>query len=692
MMNSFVNQNPIVGFLLRCRYALVAVAILSAVGAYAAADKFSSKSWSCTATLLYNRSVLGEPHYRQPEAASIVSLFKSRAALEKIAREFNLPAALKPLADSIQAEILFNSNTIQLTLRGSDLQQTQAILDRLVQVVIEQAAQLRREALTNIVADRRKNLAAAKAEAEAALAALDRFHAAQRIVLDVPSDLERIRDDIATVERAAETDLPSTLDPHEALQRRRGVLQEHLTMQRDAIARESALTLKRHEYERAVRLHDKQYISDAEFRRVESEYRSLEAQNTAALQDFQQKLAQIDQTLANRMEAKKPPTDGTPPPGVAADADPIAALAARTEAFLANRKAEAERLNALRAEDADLKQAVLNAQSEVNRLSTLITTFNEMLNAEFDDLTIVQRAAPALDPAVSNKKKVLAGSFIALLGLLLTPLLVWDVFRQSRKSATPGVAVTATPHSVLNTVPTTSTKHGISHHEVVRTLALRIQQLPVRSGAVILFNRLDELAPPVDAVLDVAECLHRRGEKVLVLDASGNPAAVEALQRRTSTSPVAHPDIVDTWIGGNAARAHKTTQIGGRDLHGTAVAVAPRDGGLAEWLSDESFALDDVVRRGETFDALTLGNLPMPEEAFAGRRMSSMFDELRRRYGEVLILGPNVDHQVDLELLAARADALALISTAGKPPLPAAERTIAQLVALKAPVLGRFEL
>jgi hypothetical protein len=45
-----------------------------------------------------------------------------------------------------------------------------------------------------------------------------------------------------------------------------------------------------------------------------------------------------------------------------------------------------------------------------------------------------------------------------------------------------------------------------------------------------------------------------------------------------------------------------------------------------------------------------------------------------------------------MELLAARVEALAFVGEAGRSPTAAAERTLASLTALKAPVLGAVYL
>jgi hypothetical protein len=120
--------------------------------------------------------------------------------------------------------------------------------------------------------------------------------------------------------------------------------------------------------------------------------------------------------------------------------------------------------------------------------------------------------------------------------------------------------------------------------------------------------------------------------------------------------------------------------------------VTTATAGLAELLTDTDLALGDVVRRGEAFDVVTVGEAALPEEAFAARRLTVVLDEARRNYGVTLLVGPGVTHGVDMELLAARVEALAFVGETGRSPTAAAQQTLASLTALRAPVLGAVYL
>jgi hypothetical protein len=98
------------------------------------------------------------------------------------------------------------------------------------------------------------------------------------------------------------------------------------------------------------------------------------------------------------------------------------------------------------------------------------------------------------------------------------------------------------------------------------------------------------------------------------------------------------------------------------------------------------------VRAAAAFDVLSFGTETLPEEAFAGRQLTSLLDESRGRYGVVQLMGTSIEHDVDWELPAARVDALARVAEGNGSISPAAERNTANLTALGAPLPGIIRL
>ena len=90
----------------------------------------------------------------------------------------------------------------------------------------------------------------------------------------------------------------------------------------------------------------------------------------------------------------------------------------------------------------------------------------------------------------------------------------------------------------------------------------------------------------------------------------------------------------------------------------------------------------------EDFDAPAGKGSAPPPEAFAGRRLSELLNELGRRYSTILLLGPGIEHAIDLEMLAARTTSIVFVAAKAGRASPAARRTVDALYEVNAPVLG----
>ncbi len=669
--------NPLIAFLRR-RWALLASAgVLSAAAAVILAPRWSSTTYAYNAVLYYTRSALGAPHYQQPEVQSIGALARSRPVVEATAADFGGPALAKPIADSVTVEIPPGAQAVQLTMRGGDPEQTRLRLDRLARAVVEQAAAIRRRTIDGVLENQRQRLAEARDALRTSQADLAQFHAAHGVLTSVAADLERLRDDVATVELSVGTERTATTDPEDDLRRRRTTIQERLAYERDAAARATELELKREEHRRAQRLHEKRYLSDAEFQRIALQLRLLETQHEQERTRWQARLAEIDAALQA----------GEDDPARRRNDDREADSTLRRNVFLAERRAEIERLNALRADALRMEQAVATAQAEVTRLVGLTNSYEELRSPNFRELTIVQPAAPTLDPATSTKKKVFAGLFAGLCTALMLPIAAWDgwsLFRRRRNSnSLAGLPVLASVEPRDGAVAT-------ERSEAVRIAALRIQQSAPDAATVVLVQPLDDGAA---AAADIAVCLTKRGEKTVVVELSSDHGEAIAAQFAAADDDASPASVLADWVG--PAHVAQPTSSSPNSPSSAAsqtavLAVAPL--GLTEWIGDVDLTLDDVVRRGRMFDWISPGPASAATEACAHPRLSDLIDRLRRSHTVVLLVGPKISSSVDVELSAARADSVLFTAAAGREVSAVAEATLAELRRRRIPTLGLLVL
>ena len=672
MSSTFESSNQVLTFLRRRWRSLAASAGLAALVAFVVAEKFAVQTYTCTGTMLYNRSGVGSPQYQQPELQSIVGLAKSQPVLEAAAKKLPGHPPAGALVGGLQTEAVMGSSTLQFTMRGPEAEGTRLTLDAIMQSLIEQAGALRTQTVANILASQELHASKAAAAVESAAERLRKFNAAHQIVLSVDDDLERVRDDIAAVETALETQRSARSSPEEQLQRRRNILQEQQEAERTQLEREAALLLKKNELDRAERLHAKRYISDAEFNRIETEYQTLQAQNTAAFEHRRQRLKQLGEALSAHLN--RPAGDTTGP-----EDEVDAAATARIQAFLTQRRAEADRLNALRPQADELHYAVVAAQAEVQRTAAQVASFQELAEAEYHDLVVMQRAAPSFDAVTSNKKKLLVGSGVVVFLGCLVPVFLLDLLSRREDEGMSNEVL----YEQLPQIEAPEGHNAADRDELVRMLALRIQQSAQAEGSVALFTTVDKDVSAAELVVETAKCLAMRGEAVLVIETERDAKAHAGLAAELTTKPNVGTEqaVLDDWTGANRSfdpLQPITTKHAPRGEHD----------GLADLLRNGDLVASDVVRPAAQFDLLLAGETSLPAEAFASRRLSELLGELRHRYSTILILGPGVEHAVDLEMLAARSTSMIFVAEQGGRPHPVALRTIDALKNVSAPILG----
>ena len=676
-MPEVLEDNPLQLFFRKRWWLLVVAAGIALVLAAGVAQKFAAQSYTTIATLLYNRSSLGAPHYQQPDVQSILALAKSQPVLAETAKKLNPPPPLKAIADSVQVEIVSSSTTLQLTLRGADPKRNETMLNSLIEAIVDQAGTLRRRTVEQIARSQAEHTDVAKAEADEAAAALAKFNADHGIIISVDDDLERIHDDIATIETSLETERPAELNPEDALQRKKALLQEQLSRDRDELARNAQLDLKKNEYDRAARLHAKQYISDAEFRRIEAEYRVLQAQSSEALRLRKERIDELDKALSAQHQ-KQTDTDAASGPQVAATTT-VPVAPPRIRAYLEQRRAEAERLNGLRKQAAELQRQVAAGNAEVQRSAASAAGYQELAAAPYLDLIVVQPAAPALDPVSSNKKKLFSATLACVFVGLTAPILIFDLLGGRRRKRSRSAVLATVPPIVA------STGGEANPAELVRTTALRIQQTATDASNVILLARVDGDSPPLGFAIDLAECLGRRNEKVLLIETAVDASARDRLLSGLAERSGGGDTVFLEWMRRSAPPSVERSPA---LRAGTTTSNVSQTAGLAELLNSETLSPAEVVRRGALFDCLLAGDCALPLEAFAGRRMSELLIECRERYSTILLLSPTIDRSVDLELLAARVNSVLFVSGVDGVVSKVAEQTIENLIMLHAPMLG----
>ncbi len=205
--------------------------------------------------------------------------------------------------------------------------------------------------------------------------------------------------------------------------------------------------------------------------------------------------------------------------------------------------------------------------------------------------------------------------------------------------------------------------------ETLRMLALRIQQSVHRPGAVILFTGLDTKTSAFPLMAAVGEYLAAREERVLLVDAvSPDRSGFQVLNLS------AEPEQT-----GNSAEPHTP-----------AAAAGAADPGLAEYLSQESSNIRELIRSTPHpgVDFIASGRKAFPREAMASSYLTALLDACRKEYTMVLVNGPSARYAADVQMLAARADGVVLTANDRVKKDAQAAAVVKELVELGAPIMG----
>ncbi len=687
------SPNVLADFVRRRWLALIVCLAVGAAGGWYAAQLFGQTSFTFAALWLYAPQTQTAPYYTPPDANTVVSLIRSPGMLATVAEEFKLPSG-KILANTLRAEVPYGSQMISMQLEGGHPQQVVDILNRIGQRVEQTLGEARQRSLDRALKQLSEQVAQHQATVATAVAALREFQQAEQIV-DLDQELLRVRSEIDALEVTSRTGMTRDGVRTDDTAQRRGMLRDLIQEEREAITARNQLTLKRNDYERAKALHDKRYISTAEFQRIETELQSLIEQEQGLVARYRAKLKEYDAYMATQIHSAQPGPDGSPQ--VASVEASVDDVRRRYDELLAERRARQAHLLSVFPHGKELAATVTKATAEKDRLEGQLAALRQVASSTDRMLSALQPPRPALDPTKSTSKKIMAGVGLAIALAGAMPLVLLDLWlkrppNQARLADNLGLPL------LTRRVLTRSWNQSGDQldQDEVRRLALRIQQSTPADNRVVLLTSATSQPLSVPLVASLAERMAQRGEQVALVEIA-QPSDVQTAWQALAASSNAI-EAESPAVKHSPVRSIYDSIVSGRHgSGGTAIAepfaatthTPPPARGLAEYLSGSTTHPGDTLRHSTISGVdLILSQSSLPEEGLASRRMTALITELRERYSLVIVAGPAATESVDVQMLAARADAIVVCATGGAAPEKAAQRTLADLIDARAPLLG----
>lgn len=727
---------------------LLVCGAISAAVAYYVGDNYATNSWRFSSRLLYNPSTAGAPHYVPPDLQTMATLVTARETIDQLWEEFALEASPRELARSIQTHTPMSTSTMEVTLVWPNAVQGQAMLERLLELFTERAARTRSMAIKEHLAEFRENLQRSRrtlADANTRLLEFSREHG----IIDVQRDLDRLRDEFSSLQLSLELsqvrrdnsiaqleqldrmqgEVPQTAPGPAALRgergstaaagaresqsrrmqtaldlQRRSYLQEKIYREQDRQEDAVRLELARTQFERAKRLRERQYISDADFEQFRTELEILEAQHSDQIQGLNNQLHAIDRRMPDILREQALSSAATSMLGRSVAEIELERIASEgeiehfTEAIAAKQQ-EIDRVSGIRQRAEELKVEADIATNERQRVETLLATFGQLQHSNMHEFSIVQPAGLALQPFRSNGVKLMFATFL-LVGMALSlPLFAAELYRTrerpaegaARRLGLPVLAKRDTRRRSPLAVRSTLSR------EFPRLLALRIQQAMHKPGSVLLFSSLSDRPVGISLIASSASCFAQRGERVLLMDigtTEQNRRELEMLIEEVPEPLESNGHVLSEISRGRIAAKEAVNSVSVAEMEvPLAQAQTGPEQGVADYVVDDACDLDALIHRTRvaSVDCIGSGSVSMPKEGLGTRRFADLLDRLRSRYTMILVAGPTTADPVDLAMLAARTEGVVFDTEGSRSANARGEQVIRDLIDVNVPILGFVE-
>ncbi len=689
----------------------------------------TQRTWEATATLLYTPlpvPLAFQDLYEPPELSSVMPLALSRPPLEEIQKEFDLPLPVKTLRKLISVESSPGSdNMLEISFQWGDPQESAAMVNRMVELFRAEVTRVRRQALDNYYADLENHLTACKERLAMARKRLrDLSH--EKNVVDADEDLESLQEDISSLEETLattarrETSLAAQSKQitahiedlkqqetkkavekkkyeaaHESVadaRRRQDRLRELIGEERRVMEVKAQLEAKRREYERAAVLVEKQLIPRTQFETIQGDMESLIARikENEEIIKWKSELKRIDKTVVPKGKSKQV---GSPIIAQVLfrklELD-LQILAVQKNLFqlrktLVAKRVARRRLTKGRHEFQALEDGIDSIDDERRATEDRLAVLRSLRSLGSVEFSVISPAKPAKHAVKSNRKILLVGVFGLGIMLCTVGLLGLEIHKNGLMTIEDRLSQQGL--TILGKVPperrdNSATLGGrtLLGQKAVRQLALQIRQTVARPGAIILFSHLDDAEQSPALLAELAWCFARRDERVLIWAAGDFPERQEAFAALVDSEGATGAHKLLT-LDDQASRATDCTEH---------LPVQAEPVGLADFLSFACMELDEFVFPSTIpgVDCLLAGQSALPPEGLATHRMHELLIQLRDKYSIILVDGPAVNQEDDLELLVACSDGIIFLVHDAKNIASQADKVISDLFELRAPILG----
>ena len=691
--------------ILRRLLPLILIGVAALAVAVVTAMTFGQSTYHISAQLVYTPLPTAgvKDLYEPPELKTLLNMVKTPENLARLKDEFHLVEPVRLLDQLIEVDNPSLTDTITIALDWSDADEGTRMLDRLMAIYSENVADLRRAKLAGYVADMESAVQLTRRRRSGAAEALRKFNA-ELAITDFESGPKELTDQIASMEfsleqlfadearyKATVADSERRLEESKRVEAEKAAkeaeedaAQESLTDQRNRQARLAELIARaefekevqiqiavaREAYNRALSLYERHMETRAEVEKLRGDLLRLQAkiEKTPKIVEWEGEMAEIDKTLVPAAGKKRPKQSPIITQLLVWDMQnkqDLLGTQSKIDHYkgeLAMARRRLQKLQQVWDEGEALQLEVESLDRQLQLVEQQRNAFEQILNYKPHEFSVASPATHLLTPPSSNRKKLALMALLAIGLLLAGPMLAWDFYRARQADG----AVLMSGFGLPTISPPLAGDRLLGRRQAMNArrwcdqVSLRIQQLAPQPGTVVLLTH--HRPTSLDAMLwyGTAGALSERDERVCVV--------------------LAQPDETT-----HALFVEALTQPGRPDP-----SPAGRFTGLAEWLAEECDDVEELIVRTprRNVDVVTGGMRPVSTNRMATRRMDELFAALRPRYSLVLVVGPEFEDTLGVEIAARQADGVIVCGEEDAAFDAAEEYTLSSLIELQAPLWG----
>lgn len=657
--------------------------------------------------------------YETPNPIEFSEMLQSLEHMSELAERRGLQIDPKKLRDHITINANRYSNIIELQLKWRDGKESIDILNELTQIAAEatttnrkrtlaeyrKETELQLEAAQQKVATLRERSLQLRQERDTEVATADSPQAEIRQKLTrfedqlddltlqrsaVAHQVATLRADIATIQLRIKQDLVEARK--QQLGKRRGLYSEKTPRYQEMLALEKALAKVESnldDYDPISCRNKLESLGRDLIGRLDPTSLAMTAELEKQLTSKQEKIDELELTLS--------PMEG------------------QLDLLETRRRAAEQRLMEFSGAQ-DLTSAALEeVTSQLDEANTARTALQDLLgkilrgeDTDFQEMVVMTPASWQTTESSQGKGKLFVLTLAACLGCLVVPVFAWERFFPSGDLAEASAHALGIPRvgkgTFLPAPASVGSAAGLPvDAESIRLLALRIQQSVPGPGAMVLFSGLNHDRSSVPMITHLAECLARREERVLILDACDRPELGGGGRGQHYAAIALTFGAVEDGEGAETSKtAGKSSSKNGNGRATEAENATVSTGkSLTEVKPDGSLGLADYLRRRdlgpesiicptsiEGVDLIPCGTGTFPREGLAASCLTDLLDECRKRYTIILVAGPSTSQPSDLQMLSARSDAILFTVPPTGRVGGNGDDVVRDLIELGAPVVG----